>query len=344
LKEIKPPVNIMAGGGFVEEVINKIVNAMDDLTPEQIRKLKNVLVINLSGQYEQKNEICAGLSSWERLVNNYLGCKKLENCFNGTLKNYQRIVRTMYSQIGKDIRDITANDLRLFMARYIEQRKISSRYSETIRLTLCAFFQWCQNEEIIVVNPARKLQRIKIPKKLRKPYTAEERLRLTRAAKNIRDIAIMEVLYSTAARLGEILALNKDDINFVGNKAEIIIYGQKGKAERKVYLSEESVYFLKKYLESRTDDDPALFVSLRKPHKRIDERAVQRMIKDLGERCGIKAHPHKFRRTLLTDMSKRGASIQDIKEYAGHAKIETTMLYVSVNEESVKAAFDRFIS
>lgn len=344
MKDIEPLVNIMTGGDLMEEVINRIVNAMDDLTPEQVRKLRNVLVINLSGQREQKNEVSTGLSSWEILLNNYLGCKKLENCSNGTLKNYQRIVRTMYSQVGKEIKDITANDLRLFMARYIEQRKISSRYSETIRLTLCAFFQWCQDEEIITANPARKLQRIKIPKMIRKPYTAEERLRLTRAAKNIRDMAIMEVLYSTAARLGEILALNKEDIKFIGNKAEIIIYGQKGKAERKVYLSEQSVYFLKGYLETRTDDNPALFVSLRKPYHRIDERAVQLMIKDIGERCGVVAHPHKFRRTLLTDMSKRGANIQEIKEYAGHVKIETTMLYVSTNEESVKAAFDKFIS
>jgi len=327
-----------------ENVINKIVNAMDDLTAEQTRKLKNVLIMNLSGQSSLKNEMSTNPSNWEMLLNNYLGCKKLENCSNGTLKNYQRVMRTMYSQIGKEVKDITANDLRLFMARYIEQRKISQRYSETIRLTLCAFFQWCQNEEIITANPARKLQRIKVPKVIRKPYSAEERLRLTRAATNIRDVAIMEMLYSTAARLGEVLALNRDDIKFIGNKAEVIIYGQKGKAERKVYLSEQSVYFLRKYLESRTDNNPALFVSLRKPHERLNERAVQLVIKNIGERCGVEAHPHKFRRTLLTDMSKRGANIQDIKEYAGHAKVETTMLYVSVNEESVKAAFDRFIS
>ena len=206
------------------------------------------------------------------------------------------------------------------------------------------FFRWCQDEEIIQSNPARKLQKVKVPKLIKKPYTAEERLKLTRAAKCMRDMAIMEVLYSTAGRLGEILSLNRDDVKFIGNKAEIVIYGQKGKAERKVFLTEQSVYYLKNYLESREDDEPALFVSLRKPYHRIDERAVQLMIKTIGEHCGVVAHPHKFRRTLLTDMSKRGANIQDIKEYAGHVKIETTMLYVSTNEESVKAAFDRFIS
>lgn len=328
----------------MDELINKIVNAMDDLTPEQIRKLKNVLIINLNDQLKRKNEVSTDPSDWEQVLNHYLGCKKLENCADGTLKNYQRTLRIMYTEIGKDIRDITTNDLRYFLARYIEHRKISLQYSESIRHTLNGFFQWCQDEEIIRSNPAKKLQKIKVPKLIKKPYTAEERLKLTRAAKRIRDMAIMEVLYSTAGRLGEILALNRKDIKFIGNKAEIIIYGQKGKAERKVFLTEQSVYYLKKYLQTRTDDNPALFVSERRPHNRLDERAVQVMIKTLGEKCGIKAYPHKFRRTLLTDMSKRGANIQEIKEYAGHVKIETTMLYVSVTDESVKAAFNKYIS
>lgn len=328
----------------MDELINKIVNAMDDLTPEQIRKLKNVLIINLNDQLKLKNEVSTCPSDWEQVLNHYLGCKKLENCADGTLKNYQRTLRIMYTEIGKDIRNITTNDLRYFLARYIEHRKISLQYSESIRHTLNGFFQWCQDEEIIRSNPAKKLQKIKVPKLIKKPYTAEERLKLTRAAKCIRDMAIMEVLYSTAGRLGEILALNRKDVKFIGNKAEIIIYGQKGKAERKVFLTEQSVYYLKNYLQTRTDDNPALFVSERRPHNRLDERAVQVMIKTLGEKCGIKAHPHKFRRTLLTDMSKRGANIQEIKEYAGHVKIETTMLYVSVTDESVKAAFNKYIS
>lgn len=328
----------------MEEVINRIIIAMDDLTPDQIRKLKNVLTINLSEKYSGKNEIVKDKNGWEIILKNYLCCKKLENCADGTLQHYQRILRILYSEIGKEVKDITSNDLRFFMASYIERRKISQQYSENIRHILNGFFQWCQDEEIINVNPAKKLQRIKVPKIIKKPYTAEERLRLTRSARCVRDMAIMEVLYSTAGRLGEILALDRDDIRFIGNKAEIIIYGQKGKAERKVFLTEESVYYLKKYLQSREDNNPALFVSTRKPHNRLNERAVQVMIKDLGKKCGIAAHPHKFRRTLLSDMSKRGANIQDIKEYAGHVKIETTMLYVSTNEDSVKAAFDKYIS
>lgn len=326
----------------MQEKINKIVMAMQqDLTNEQLKKLENVLLIILND--DRKEELSTEPLEWESILNHFLGCKKLENCSNGTLIGYQRALRIMYRTIGKDIRDITANDLRIYLAQYMEKRHISLVYSESLRHILCSFFTWAQDEEIITVNPSRKLQRIKVPKVIKKPYTAEERLRLTRAARCIRDMAIMEVLYSTAGRLGEILALNRDDIHFIGNKAEIIIYGQKGKAERKVYLTEQSVYYLKSYLETRTDDNNALFVSMRKPYKRMDERAVQVMIKKLGDQVGIKAHPHKFRRTLLTDMSKRGANIQDIKEYAGHVKIETTMLYVSVTEESVRSSFNRCI-
>jgi site-specific recombinase XerD len=329
----------------MEELIRRIIAAMgNDLTAEQNRKLENVLIIKLTEFLHKDTEVSTTPADWEKILNHYLGCKKLENCADGTIANYRRTLQIMYSAVGKNIRDITANDLRYFMARYIETRKISLQYSENIRHILTGFFGWAQDEGIINVNPAKKLQRIKVPKRIKKPYTAEERLRLTRAANHIRDMAIMEVLYSTAGRLGEVLALNKSDVHFIGNKAEAVIYGKKGKAERKVCLTEQSVYYLRCYLETRTDDDPALFVSTRRPHKRLDERAVQVMIRKLGAQCGVEAHPHKFRRTLLTDMSKRGANIQDIKEYAGHVKIETTMLYISTSEESVKSAFNRCIS
>lgn len=330
----------------MEELITKILTAMQELSTEQLRKLENVLVIELKEYEDRRNgtELSVNPHEWESILYHYLSCKKLENCSDGTIKVYQRTIRMMYSSIGKDISNITANDLRYYIARYLKDRHISLGYSESLRRTIHGFFNWCQNEGIITVNPAAKLQRIKVPKVIKKPYTAEERLKLTRAAKCIRDMAIMEVLYSTAGRLGEILALNREDIKFIGNKAEVIIYGQKGKTERKVYLTEQSVFYLRLYLESRVDDNPALFVSERKPYKRLDERAVQVMIKKLGRQCGIVAHPHKFRRTLLTDMSKRGANVQDIKTYAGHVKIETTMLYVSVSEESVKSAFNKCIA
>lgn len=157
-----------------------------------------------------------------------------------------------------------------------------------------------------------------------------------------RDLAIMEVLYSTAARVGEIVALNRSDINFVGK--DVVIYGQKGKAERMVYLTDTAAYHLKKYLSGRTDDNPALFVSCRAPYRRLTESGIQAMLRTLGRRVGVHAHPHKFRRSLLTDAGARGVPLQELQRYAGHVKPDTTMIYVSVREESVRASFNRYIA
>ena len=211
-----------------------------------------------------------------------------------------------------------------------------------MRHNISGFFSWATDEGYINRNPARRLKRVKVPQKIKKPYTAEEREHLKDVAKTERDVAIMELLYSTAGRIGEVVALNRDDVDFVNR--EIIIYGQKGKKERKVYLTEGCVYHLKKYLESRDDNNPALFVRGRKPYNRLGRQAIQDMLRKLGAEAGVHAHPHKFRRTLLTDAGARGEPLQEIQAYAGHAKSDTTMLYVSVKQESVKASFMRLIA
>ena len=151
----------------------------------------------------------------------------------------------------------------------------------------------------------------------------------------------MEVLYSTAGRIGEVLALNRSDVDFIGR--EVIVYGKKSKKERVVCLTEEAAYHLRKYLEKRVDENQALFVSLKAPHERLTSKAVQAMLRKLGQSAGIHAHPHKFRRTLLTDASARGMSLQELQAYAGHAKPETTMIYVTVRAAEVKASFRRLV-
>lgn len=152
----------------------------------------------------------------------------------------------------------------------------------------------------------------------------------------------MELLYSTAGRIGEVVAINRNDVDFY--RKEIVIWGQKGKKERTVYLTDGCIYHLKKYLDSRTDDNPALFVSLRKPYNRIGKNGIEAMLRKLGLEAGIHAHPHKFRRTMLTDGGARGIPLQELQAYAGHTKADTTMLYISVKEDAVKASFMRCIA
>lgn len=330
---------------MIDKIINDVLMAMgNDLTPEQLQHLNNVLTIKLHGYrvVEECTQLVTSESHWEKVLRLWLATKRLENCSDGTLENYRRCITMMMQVINKRLQDITTNDLRYYLATYQEQRGIGLSYLETLRHYINSFFAWTQDEGYIQRNPARRLNRVKVPKKIKQPYSAEEREILRCHAERERDLAIMEVLYSTAGRIGEVVALNRSDINFVGN--DILLYGEKGKAERMVYLTDSAAYHLKKYLDSRTDDNPALFVSCRKPYRRLSDAGVQAMLRKLGAQVNIHTHPHKFRRTLLTDAGARGVPLQELQRYAGHAKPDTTMIYVSVKDENVRASFKRYIA
>lgn len=330
---------------MTENLIKNVVAAMQDsLTDEQLQKLENVLAINLHGLEvrEECTQLVTSERHWERILKMYIASKRLENCAESTLLAYRRCIGMLFESINKKIHEITTNDLRYYLAMYQEQRKISLSYLETLRHYISSFFTWATDEGYINRDPSRRLRRVKVPQKLKKPYTAEEREHLKDIAKTERDVAIMELLYSTAGRIGEVVSINREDVDFPNR--EIVIYGQKGKKERKVYLTEGCIYHLKKYLESRKDDNPALFVTDRRPYSRLQREAIQTMLRKLGAEAGIHAHPHKFRRTLLTDAGTRGIPLQEIQAYAGHAKPDTTMLYVSVKDETVKASFMRLMA
>ena len=329
----------------MEKLIEEILAAMQaDLTSDQLQKLENVLIIKTHGLTlaEEHTELVVSERHWEKALRLYLASKRLENCSQGTLENYGRCIRMLMQSLNKRLQEITVNDLRYYLALYQERRDISLSYLETLRHYISSFFAWLSDEGYISHNPARRLKRVKVPQKIRKPYSAEEREHLRCLARTERDLALMEVLYSTAGRIGEVLALNRSDIDFCNR--EVIVYGKKGKKERRVCLTEEAGYHLRKYLESRTDDNPALFVGTRAPHKRLTAKAVQAMLRKLGKLSGIHAHPHKFRRTLLTDASARGMTLQELQAYAGHAKPETTMIYVTVRSDDVKASFRRLVA
>lgn len=330
---------------MVEKVINGIIAAMqDDLTDEQLQKLENVLVMQMHGLRieEESTELVVSERHWEKVLRLYIASKRLENCADSTLESYERCIRMLMQELNKRLPDITTNDLRYYLAMYQERRKISMSYMETLRHYISSFFTWVADEGYIIRNPARRLKRVKVPQKLKKPYTAEEREHLKDIAKTQRDLAIMELLYSTAGRIGEVVALNRNDIDFY--RKEIVIWGEKGKRERTVYLTDGCIYHLRKYLESRTDNNPALFVTLRKPYARIGKKGIEAMLRNLGRSAGIHAHPHKFRRTLLTDGGARGIPLQELQAYAGHKKADTTMLYITVKQDQVKASFMRCIA
>ena len=332
----------------VDKIVDEIMLCMEGagLTSEQLQRLSNALMLKLHG-YQIVEECTQVVPSnqeeqWERVLRLWLATKRLENCSRGTLENYRRCIVMLMQGIGKHLRDITTSDLRYYLALYQERRGIGLSYLETLRHYINSFFSWCQDEGYIPHNPARRLARVKVPKRIKQPYTAEEREVLRCHATRERDLALMEVLYSTAARVGEIVALNRTDVDFVGK--EIVIYGQKGKAERVVYLTDTAAYHLRNYLESRTDDSPALFVGCRAPHRRLTDSGIQAVLRQIGRKTGIHAHPHRFRRSLLTDAGARGIPLQELQRYAGHVKPDTTMIYVTVRDESVRTSFKRLIA
>lgn len=314
------------------------------LDEKQLQKLQNVLCIQFHGlKLEEENtQLVTSESGWQKILKLYTASKRLENCADSTVKQYSDCVIKMVTSLNKRLCDITTNDIRFYLAMFQESRKCSISYMDTIRRYLSSFFTWASDEGFIPRNPMRRIKHMKVPQKIKKPFSAAEREHLRCTANRERDIAIMEFLYSTAGRIGEVVALNRSDIDW-GNR-EVIIYGEKGKKERKVYLTEECAYHLRKYLLSRTDTNPALFVSCRKPFGRLGKEAIQSMLSELGKKARIHTHPHKFRRTLLTDAGNRGIPLQEIQAYAGHQKPDTTMMYVTVNEENVKASFRRYIA
>lgn len=330
---------------MIDKLIENVLTAMQDsLSEEQLQKLENVLAIQFHGieVREEQTALVVAEQGWEKVLRLYKASKRLENCSEGTLENYERCIKMLFGTLGKDFRQITTNDLRYYLAMYRERRKVSLSYLETLRHYLLSFFSWLQDEGYIQKNPAKRLKRIKVPKKIQHAYTAAEREMMRCNVKQERDLALLEVLYCTAGRIGEIMALNRTDINFSG--MDVIIYGEKGKMERRVYLTEEAAYHLKLYLDSRTDTNPALFVTLKAPHERLSKSGVQAMLRKLGKRLGIHAHPHKFRRSLLTDAGARGIPLQEIQKYAGHKKPDTTMLYVDIREDNVQASFRKYIA
>ena len=324
------------------DVIDKVILAMqDDLTTEQLQKLSAVLRIQLAREASGA-ELIPSSDWWASALRLYLATKRLANCSEGTLDQYERALRMMFAAINKPLQEITTNDLRWYMADYQARRKVSMGYLNTLRLYFTGFFGWCSAEGLIRQDPAARLDRIKVPQTIKHPYTPEEIARLRDSCATLRDRALIEVLYATGCRIGEICALDVSAVDF--RAREIKVWGQKGKAERLVYLTEEAVYHLRKYLLSRGDQEPALFVSLRAPARRITKDGVEAMLRKLGAATGIHCHPHKFRRTILTEAAKRGMPLQEVQRMAGHKKIDTTMMYVTTSDAAVKSSYNRFIA
>ena len=329
----------------MEQKIMEVLRRMQSVIQEEaLRELQNVLDIVFADCViiQDKQEIMTTDRSWSVDLEDYLMSKALEGKSLETVKRYRYELTRVLSYINKGVQDIRASDISGYMRAYKAIRKISNQTLKNVRAVYSSFFVWLRDRDRIRKNPMVLVEDIKVEYRVKKPFSDEERELMLRACKTLRDKAIMEFLYSTAVRVSELSDLDRDSIR-IGRK-DLIVYGKGGK-ERIVYLNDRTNMYMREYLDSRTDNNPALFVWEKAPYNRIKKNGIEDVIKRTGLRAGIeKAHPHRFRHTSLTNALNRGMPLQEAMIMAGHAKPETTMRYCSTDQESVQYHHKKYLS
>ena len=327
------------------KLINSIKIKMKPLlNKNQINELNETLKSTLK-EYDviKKNKELTILESKENqeLLDNFLSSKQVEGCSERTIDYYKTTINKMVDCVNLKIESITTDDLRKYLSDYKNQTDVSKTTIDNIRRVLSSFFSWLEDEDYILKNPIRRIHKIKTRKVVKEVLSDEHFEILRDNCVNIRDLAMIELLASTGIRVSELVSLNIDDVFF--NERECIVLG-KGDSERIVYFDAKTKIHLQKYLESRNDSNPALFVSFKKPYNRLGINGVERRIRELGRDANIKkVHPHKFRRTMATNAIDKGMPIEQVQKLLGHVQIDTTMQYAMVNQSNVKIAHRKFI-
>lgn len=320
----------------IEEIEQKMQAVLDNC---QRKRFKDILINCLSGydlveNDDKKDEEIA-------YIDLFIGAKKVEGRSEKTLNYYRKTIENMVSGISKQVNHITTEDLRLYLAKYQETNKSSKVTIDNIRRILSSFFGWLEDEDYIIKSPVRRIHKVKTTKSIKETYTDEELESMRDNCDNLRDLALIDILSSTGMRVGELVLLNREDINF--NERECIVLG-KGDKERTVYFDARTKMHLQKYLDNRTDDNKALFVSLKQPFERLKIGGVEARLRDIGLQLGIqKLHPHKFRRTLATMAIDKGMPIEQLQQLLGHQRIDTTLQYAMVKQSNVKMSHRKYI-
>ena len=271
----------------------------------------------------------------------FLAAKRVEGCSEKTLRYYDSTLRNVLQTIGKNVLQITTDDLRLYLDAYQSNRAASKTTIDNIRRILSSFFAWLEDEDYILKSPVRRIHKVKTCKTVKETYSDEVLEIMRDHCETIRDLALIDLLASTGMRVGELVLLNREDIDF--ENRECIVLG-KGNTQRRVYFDARAKIHLQRYLSSRTDNNPALFVSLQQPHNRLQIRGIENRLHSLGEKLKLcRIHPHKFRRTLATMAIDKGMPIEQVQQLLGHQSVDTTLQYAMVNQANVKQSHKKFI-
>ena len=277
------------------------------------------------------------------ILKEFLMSKRFEGCSSQTLKLYYDTLFNFLIQMEDkmSVFDIRTADVRSYLIKYQGEHKCSNTTMDNMRRVFSSFYNWLEDEDYTIKNPVKKIKRIKTDKIIKKPFSDEELEALKDACRNYRELALIEFLYSTGIRVGELCGLDISDLDF--NQREGIVFG-KGSKERIIYFDVKSKVHLIRYLNTRVDSNPALFVTKKYPFNRLEKSGVESILREIGNRAGIeKCHPHRFRRTFATNLLDRGVPIEQVQVLLGHSKIDTTLLYASVNTQSVKLNHNKYI-
>ena len=322
---------------IIESIIQQMLQHLDNV---QLQRLKSVLEHELF-DCEIKTQAKRDEDDGNQLLDSFITAKRIEGCSEKTLKYYRTTIENMIEAVGKSVRHIQTEDLRTYLTNYQQKNSPSRVTIDNIRRILSSFFSWLEDEDYIIKSPVRRIHKVKTATNVKETYTEEDLEKMRDNCVELRDLAIIDMLASTGMRIGEMVLLNKADIDF--NERECVVFG-KGDKERVVYFDARTKIHLRNYINSRTDENPALFVTLRSPFERIKIGGIETRLRKMGKELEIeKVHPHKFRRTLATMAIDKGMPIEQLQQLLGHKRIDTTLQYAMVKQSNVKQAHRKYI-
>ena len=326
---------------MIANLINQVLQAMSKtLGNQQIERLKDVLEITFSNvEIFETTESDAAIDM--SVIKTFLSAKRVEGCSEKSMRYYESTIRNALAAVGKNVKDVSTDDLRQYLDEY-QQRSGASRVTvDNIRRILSSFFAWLEEEFYIVKSPVRRIHKVKTGKVVKETYSDEALEMMRDSCETTRDLAMIDILASTGMRVGELVKLNRGDIDF--QNRECIVTG-KGNKQRIVYFDARTKIHLQNYLRERKDTNDALFVTLLSPFNRLQISGVEIRLRHIGKDLNMtKVHPHKFRRTLATMAIDKGMPIEQVQHLLGHQSLDTTLQYAMVNQANVKMSHRKFI-
>jgi site-specific recombinase XerD len=321
---------------LISDIEQEMLECLDNSQLEKLHRTLIRYLCDISSSFSQLEQ-----GSNDSLLKSFIAAKRVEGCSNKSLRYYESTLNNMLNGLNKTIKHLGTDDLRQYLDRYQQEGGASKVTIDNIRRILSSFFSWLEEENLILKSPMRRIHKVKTGTTVKETYSDESLELMRDSCETTRDLAIIDLLSSTGIRVGELVNLDRTDIDF--HNRECVVLG-KGDKERIVYFDARTKIHLKNYLDSRTDDNIALFVTLQKPHDRLQISGVEIRLRDLGQKLEIpRVHPHKFRRTLATVAIDKGMPIEQVQHLLGHKSVDTTLKYAMVNQNNVKNSHRRYI-